>query len=394
MSAKRPTALVVGGTGPTGPHIVNGLIDAGYDVAILHTGRHESPAIGPEVRHIHTDPFDVAKTADALGAETFDLSVLMYGRVRDLVDVLSGRTGKLMTIGGFPVYAGWGEADAFKPAGMRAPTREDAPLADAQPASAQPADTPVAHDLTGARVNAKVAQIAVTERKIFEAHPTATHFRYPWIYGPNQTSPREWLVVRRVLDGRQRIVVPDSGLSLQSMAHVKNAAAMVLAAVAAGEVANGETYNVSDTWTPTTIQWVEMLAEALGHTFEVVSMPWELARVTHHLTQRSTPHHRFIGCDKAMAQLGYRDVVGVADGLADTARWLADNPIERGGATELAIAGTFDYDAEDKLIDAWLAAVEPLGALAASADPGYIDRYTAAFDDRPEAKAGWRSVQA
>ena len=34
-------ALVVGGTGPTGPLVVAGLIERGYDVAILHTGKHE-----------------------------------------------------------------------------------------------------------------------------------------------------------------------------------------------------------------------------------------------------------------------------------------------------------------------------------------------------------------
>lgn len=388
MSTKRPTALVVGGTGPTGPHVVNGLGEAGYDVTILHTGRHESPDIGPDVRHIHTNPFDAAETATALKTDTFDLAILMYGRVRDLVDVLVGKAAKLMTIGGFPVYAGWGDADAFSPAGMRAPTREDAPLAGEPPTS-----DALAAQLTDARVNAKVAQIAVTERKIFEAHPTATHFRYPWIYGPNQTSPREWLVVRRVLDGRKRIVVPDSGLSLQSMAHVENAAAMVLAAVRASDAADGETYNVSDEWTPTVTQWIEMLADALGHSFECISIPWELATPSQHLTQRSTPHHRLVGCDKAMFQLGYRDVVGVSDGLTATARWLAEHPVERGGATELAIGGTFDYEAEDRLIDAWLAATKPLVEVAQTASPGYIDRYTAAFDDRPEAKAGWRSVQ-
>ncbi|GIT68744.1 MAG: hypothetical protein Ct9H300mP26_4310 [Acidimicrobiales bacterium] len=43
-----PRTLVVGGTGPTGPHIVNGLIHRGFDVSILHTGAHESPEI-PEM---------------------------------------------------------------------------------------------------------------------------------------------------------------------------------------------------------------------------------------------------------------------------------------------------------------------------------------------------------
>ena len=48
------TALVVGGTGPTGPHIVNGLLERGYQVAILHTGAHESDEIPASVEHIHT----------------------------------------------------------------------------------------------------------------------------------------------------------------------------------------------------------------------------------------------------------------------------------------------------------------------------------------------------
>ena len=60
-------ALVVGGTGPTGPFVVNGLRDRGYDVAILHTGNHEVETIPPEVEHIHTDPFDEDATAGALG---------------------------------------------------------------------------------------------------------------------------------------------------------------------------------------------------------------------------------------------------------------------------------------------------------------------------------------
>ena len=34
-------ALVIGGTGPSGPYIVNGLLERGYDVTILHGGQHE-----------------------------------------------------------------------------------------------------------------------------------------------------------------------------------------------------------------------------------------------------------------------------------------------------------------------------------------------------------------
>ena len=73
------TALVVGGTGPTGPHVVKGLLERGYRVTILHTGRHEVDEITDLVEHIHTDPFDAGQFAAAIGSATYDLSVVMYG---------------------------------------------------------------------------------------------------------------------------------------------------------------------------------------------------------------------------------------------------------------------------------------------------------------------------
>lgn len=49
-------ALIVGGTGPSGPFLANGLIERGYQVTIFHRGTHEIPEIVPEVAHIHGDP--------------------------------------------------------------------------------------------------------------------------------------------------------------------------------------------------------------------------------------------------------------------------------------------------------------------------------------------------
>ena len=116
------TALVVGGTGPTGPHIVNGLLEREFDVAMLHTGAHESELIPEVVEHIHTDPFDAEKTTDALGNRSFDLAIVTYGRLRELAALLKGKTHKFVSVGGVPAYTGWGDADALWPAGMRVPT--------------------------------------------------------------------------------------------------------------------------------------------------------------------------------------------------------------------------------------------------------------------------------
>src|SRR5262249_32784570 len=87
-------ALVIGGTGPTGHLIVNGLIRRGYEVTILHTGRHELKEIPTAVEHIHSDPFSAEALVEALGTRTFDLTIAAYGRLRTIAEVMAGRTAQ------------------------------------------------------------------------------------------------------------------------------------------------------------------------------------------------------------------------------------------------------------------------------------------------------------
>ena len=64
--------------------------------------------------------------------------------------------------------------------------------------------SPVAEDapLSGPDDHPFGAKIVEAERILFDHHPDATLFRYPYVYGPRQIAPREWSLVRRVLDGR------------------------------------------------------------------------------------------------------------------------------------------------------------------------------------------------
>jgi nucleoside-diphosphate-sugar epimerase len=373
------TALVVGGTGPTGPHVVNGLLDRGYGVAILHTGRHESPDVPDQVEHIHTDPFDMEAVGAALADRSFELGVVMYGRLRELAVLLRGRVGKFISVGGVPAYTGWGDADALWPPGMRVPTRENARL--------------VADEGPDFRANRKVRFIGQSEQVVFENHPTASHLRYPWIYGPGQVGPREWKIVRRILDGRRHLVLPDGGLTVQGCAYGPNAARLLLATLDGGTASEGQAYNVADEWTPTLRQWVEILAGALDAELEIVSIPWEHAGLAHHLTLRGTPHHRVTSCEKALFELGHPELVDPVEALADTARWLVANQPERGGDLERSIGDRFDYDGEDRLIAAWTSAMAAVRPVSESVDPHFVDRYAASFDERPGAGKGWTSVR-
>jgi len=348
-------ALVIGGTGPTGPHVVNGLLDRGYEVAILHSGRHESDLIPARVEHLHTDAFDVGKVDEILGGRVFDLVVSMYGRLRDLAVFFAGRCGRFVSVGGAPIYRGFGWPEANHPAGMPLPTRERDPRA-------------------GAGDNPKVLKMAETEDVLFAHHPDACHLRYPRLYGPGQVQPKEWCIVRRVLDGRRRIIVPEGGLVVAVLAYSVNAAHALLCAVDRPEAAAGKVVNVTDERAVTLGQWAQLLAEGLGEEIELIGMPWELARPAWPFGE-ATPHHRVLSTELLCGPLGYRDVLGVEAALPATGRWLADHPVERGSVTERGLQDPFDYDAEDRLIDAWGQALETLRPVAEAADPGWVDRY-------------------
>jgi hypothetical protein len=132
------TALVIGGTGPTGPALVNGLISLGYTVTILHTGRHEVDTVPESVEHIHTNPFRIDELAATVGGRTWDMVYAMYGRLRDIAPWFGGKTGKFVAVGGVPSYLGFATPDLLWPVGLTVPAREHFPRSGRRPAEAGP----------------------------------------------------------------------------------------------------------------------------------------------------------------------------------------------------------------------------------------------------------------
>ena len=350
-------ALVIGGTGPSGHFIVNGLLRRGYQVAILHTGRHEVKEIPDSVEHIHTDPFSETALHDALSKRTFDLTIAAYGRLRRIAEIMAGRTGRFISIGGAPAYRGYMNPGVLKPEGMPVPTPENAPLVPVE-----------SEDPKGWRV-------VKTEQAVFEHHPRATHFRYPLLYGPYQVAPREWCIVRRILDGRP-IIIPEDGLSLNHSAYVENAAHAVLLAIDKPTAASGQIYNCGDECVLTLRQMVEIIADALGRKVEIVSMPWSFAIPARPLIAQPWTTHRVLDLTKLKTELGYSDVVPPERGMAFTATWLRDNPPEHGGAAEKILQDPFDYQAEDQLIAAWKHLCNSMPRVKFEREPGFTTTYS------------------
>jgi nucleoside-diphosphate-sugar epimerase len=334
----RVRILVIGGTGPTGLPLVRRLVDNRHDVTILHRGLHEHSQTPPQVTHIHADPYDEVSLAAALDGTTWDVVVAMYGRLRRIATLTSGRCGHFVSVGGVPAYRGWTDPWQFDPPGLPVPVREDADL------------------VREPSIDEKGYRIVRTEEAVFAAHPNAAHFRYPYLYGPYQPVPREWLVVRRILDGRRRIIVADDGLTLHHHGYTENAAAALQLGIEHPERSGGTIFNVADEEVLSIRQMIELCAAELGADLELISMPFDLAVPARPLLAQPLPTHRVLDLTALHHQLGHRDVVPARVATKLTARWLVDNPPEPGGTEEMVLTDPFDYANEDALIGSWLAA--------------------------------------
>jgi len=347
------TALVVGGTGPSGPHLIQGLLDRGYDVTAFHTGRHEVPD-APDVPHLHGDPFTEEGVTGSLGDRSFDVVVATYGRVRLLAQYLAGRCDHFLVVGGVPVYEGYVHPGDLHPTGMQLPVRE--------------ATHPLVPSEGDHRGGYRTAPIRRAEEVVFalgdEGAFKATYLRYPTIYGPRNPHPWEWSVVQRVLDGRPWMIVPDDGRSVHSRAGARNAAQAILAAVDRPDIAAGKAYNVADDDLLSMRQWAEIVAEHAGGGLEVRSLPgdlpspgWALIAFRYQLAP-----HCILDTSRIRDELGYRDVMPAVKGLEETVEWMLDHRDQLRAHPHLT--DPFDYAAEDRLMAAYESCLERLAALA------------------------------
>lgn len=333
-------ALVIGGTGTTGPYIIEGLLKRGYQATMLHRGVHEAE-VASEVKHLHADPHWIESLNEALERRSFDVVVATYGRLRYIAEAIKGHTERLISVGGQAVYKGW----------MRVTDPEAVVHGEDSP-------VPVKEDgfLESPGVDHFVDRMLQSEKVVMRAHQegyyNATHFRYPIVYGPRHIAPGEWCIVRRILDGRRRLALPAAGQILVSRGYAENVVHALLLAIDNPDASAGQIYNIRDERLLTMRQWVELIAKVMNHEFEFVEVPLTATE----LGPRYMPvqflfrYHRVMDITKIQQQLGYRDTVPVEQGLELAVRWLKETRPEPGGQIEKNIGDPFDYAAEDELI--------------------------------------------
>ena len=326
-------ALIVGGTGPTGPYLVNGLIARGYDVAMMHRGTHELDENPPEVEHIHVDPHFRETIDPALKGRKFDIVLATYGRIKVIAEALIGVTPRLITIGGPPSYRGLLNPKDNIPEGMPIPAPEDAQRIE----SAQEAP-----------FGWKIRQTEDAVMGFHDAgHYNATLFRYPIVYGPHAIGAMEWPIMKRAQDKRRQLALPDSGRTVLTRGYAENVAHAVLLAVDKPDLAAGKIYNCGDEQGATVGQWAQMIARCFDWEFEICGIPDAYAHTTRDLLVIDA-NHQMLDLHLVRRDLGYKDVIPMQEAIARTVAWtLKHNPDNDGKFNR---PDPFNYALEDQLL--------------------------------------------
>ena len=245
--------LVIGGTLFIGKSLVEELVKAGHEVAVLH--RRPKHEFGRRVENLVADRNDAESVTEALGSRRFDA---VYDNVYDWERGTTAAQveATVRACGGDRLsrYIFMSSVAAY---GDGLNHKESDPLA------------PDYH------ANPYIRHKASTERQLFRLHPhnglPLVTFRPPFIYGPGNPFYREQFFWDRLRAGRP-VIIPGDGHRLMQFVYVHDLVhAMVRALTEPRAV--GEAFNIGDPKPVTQAEFVEKMARVAGVEPTLVRVP-------------------------------------------------------------------------------------------------------------------------
>ncbi len=332
-----PRALIVGGTGLVGRAAARRLLAAGWDVDLTGRDPGHMPADVAETgaRFVRADRASSAGLTAALG-EGVDLLVdciCFTAADARLLLPLAAQAASTVLISSKAVYV---DAEGRHSNSDDGP-RFDGPVRETQATMAPSNEDYNSRESYGAN---KVA----AERVLLDSGLPVTVLRPSKIHGEGAARPREWIYVKRVLDGRPAVFLAHRGAGVDHTTAASNIAALIEVAAANP---GARILNSADPDAPSALEISRTIAQQLGHTWEEVLLdddtlgrhPWD---TTHPIVLDMT----------AAAALGYEPVGDFATTVAKEVEWLVAvaNGAPAPRFDHEFLGPLLDYEAEDRYL--------------------------------------------
>jgi nucleoside-diphosphate-sugar epimerase len=334
-------AFILGGTGQIGRAVARNLLDQGWRVVVAHRGRCPLP---PELvergaRVSILDREQPGELAQALtdGADVLiDTVAFTQLHADQLLDVQGG-VGAFVVISSASVYRD-AAGRTLDEAGQNGFPEMPDPIPETQP-TVDPGPTTYS-----------TRKVALERRLLDLARVPVTVLRACAIHGIGSQHPREWWLVKRILDGRRTILLAYRGSSRFHTCAAANIAALVHTVL---EVPGTRALNIADPTAPSVAEIAALIAGYLGYQGTIMNgtdsgypptigrSPWSVPRP-------------FIVDTQAALDLGYVPATTYANAVPAMCDWLVETA--RAGDWRERFPGCarwrdpFDYAAEDEFL--------------------------------------------
>jgi nucleoside-diphosphate-sugar epimerase len=338
--------LLIGGSGFLGRFVTSLLLRRGHGVAIFHRGMVPAP---DGVEEILGDRDQLRGRADELRKfapdAVIDFVISSGSQAEELMHVFRGSAGRVVMLSSMDVYRAVSILHGMDNGPLQPlPLTEDSELRRnlyPYPKESMQMLRATFPWLTDDYDKIPAERIVMNDREL-----PATVLRLPMVYGPGDHLHRFHSVVKRIDDGRRRIIFPEPLAGWKSSrGYVENVAAAI--ALAAMDVrASGQIYNVCEEPSFSELEWARKIAERMQWDGEFVMLPQE--RTPRHLMKPGNMNQHWTASSaKIRRELDFREPIEIGDAIQRTIQWERENPPQNP-----MFAAQFDYAAEDEALAA------------------------------------------
>ena len=336
--------LVIGGSGFIGAPLVRQLHEQGHTLAVLHRG-HATPELPQDVERIRGDRNRLSELRNAIAGFAPEVAIDMVlssgAQARQLMDTLRGLARRVVALSSIDVYRAFAIVNGNDPGPLQpTPLTEDSERRAVAPYS--PERLKIARSVFSWLTD-NYDKIPVEDAILSDLELPGTVLRLPMVYGPGDRLHRLFPYVKRMDDGRRRILMADDYAAWRTpRGYVENVAAAI-ALAATSERAAGRTYIVAEQPAFSELEWAKRIAEQAGWKGEFVVLPRACAP-QHLQMPANLAQHGDASSARIRSELGFRDPVPLKQAIQRTIEW------ERAHPPKNLPGQMFDYEAEDAAV--------------------------------------------
>lgn len=331
--------LLIGGNGFIGRPVAQDLQRGGHAVAVFHRGTSAALEGVEEIRgdrsHLTDSAHDLRRFAPDV---VIDFVISSGSQAQELLNIFRGATGLTLMISSMDVYRAIGVTHGTESGPLQElPLTEDSELR--RNLHPYPPERLQMLRKIFAWATDDYDKIPAEQMMMSDRELPGTVLRLPMVYGPGDPLHRFYAIVKRISDGRQRILFSEPQAAWRSArGHVANVAAAIALAATDSKAAR-RIYNVCEEPCFSELEWATKIAEQMQWQGEFVVLPAE--RTPAHLLQPGNfAQHWTASSARIRSELDYKEPVDLAPAIQQTIRW------QRANTPVLPLA-QFDYAAED-----------------------------------------------